>query len=237
MAEFDDVTKWMETKHKGFKCRLVAKDIPGELWTRFRMWRNADGTTGAGRGLFAVDKIPVRSSRMPCGLRPFKLKSQAGETILEIPASALLNPLTLAASNTIIPDNLFPVSNSSSSSHAAKRAKTTRRSDVAAQTNWLNTTQLLTLYLALNRDPKAAKSSPWAKYLGTLPKSFAPWHPLTWYYEEGYEGWWKKPIRFLPTSARLKLEDVKRRYEEDAAVLKDVLVCGIPVCLGNCVVR
>jgi hypothetical protein len=82
----------------------------------------------------------------------------------------------------------------------------------------------LTLYLALTRDPKNRHPSPWKQYLSTLPVSFDPWHPLTWYYKQGEEGWWQKILAFLPVSARKKLDEVKGRYEGDLAVLKIVLV-------------
>lgn len=104
----------------------------------------------------------------------------------------------------------------------------------AANARRLNTTQLLTLYLALHRDPPSRKGSPWAKYLATLPESFAPWHPLTWYYRPGYDGWWQRVLGILPVPARSKLEDVQRRYEEDAEVLRDTLVSHRFVTQANC---
>lgn len=162
---------------------------------------------------------------------------QAGETILEIPSSALLNPLTLASSTTQIPDYLFPRPSTSTTSgtHPTKKARTssttTRRSSIASETKCLNTTQLLTLYLALNRDPKSRRSSPWNKYFETLPKAFVPWHPLTWYYNTGHDGWLLKLIDMMPVSARLKLEDVKKRYADDSEVLKGVLVGTVVSCL------
>lgn len=145
---------------------------------------------------------------------------QAGQTILEIPASALLNPLTLA-STPLIPDHLFPLS---SKPPPAKKTKTTRSSLPSTSTR-LNTTQLLTLYLALTRDPKARNTSPWKSYLNTLPESFWPWHPLTWHYKQGEEGWWQKLIGLMPASTRKMLDGVKERYEVDLGVLKGVLVC------------
>lgn len=151
---------------------------------------------------------------------------QPGDTILEIPSSALLNPITLA-SNSSIPDYLHPRSaDSSSVSHVQKKTKTTRRSSTTTKTgaNRLNTTQFLTLYLALHRESSSRPASPWEPYFATLPKAFTPWHPLTWYYEPE-DSWLQKLIELMPVSARVKLEDVKNRYEEDAKVLKSVLVC------------
>lgn len=149
------------------------------------------------------------------------LYNQAGETILEAPSSALLNPLTLASTSTI-PDHLFPLS---TSPPPAKKTKTTRSSFSSTSTSpRLNTTQLLTLYLALTRDPKNRHPSPWKPYLATLPQSFEPWHPLTWCYKQGHEGWWQKLVGHLPISTRRKLEEVKGRYEVDLEVLKRVLV-------------
>lgn len=164
---------------------------------------------------------PSLSVPLSCSVNA-QLTSQAGETILEIPSSALVNPLTLAAGSSGIPEHLFPLS--ASATHPAKRAKTTRASIGASNSRRLNTTQLLTLYLALNRHAKP--SAPWGKYIATLPKSFAPWHPLTWYYKDEYEGWWPRLPNFMPISAKRKLEDVKSRYEEDVEVLKAVLVSG-----------
>jgi hypothetical protein len=144
---------------------------------------------------------------------------QAGQTVLEIPSSALLNPLTLA-STPLIPEHLFPLS---SKPPPTKKTKTTR-SSLSSTSIRLNTTQLLTLYLALTRDSKARNASPWKSYLGTLPESFHPWHPLTWYYKEGEDGWWQKVLRLMPTSTLRMLDKVKERYEEDLKVLITVLV-------------
>jgi hypothetical protein len=144
---------------------------------------------------------------------------QAGRTILEIPSSALLNPLTLA-STPLIPEHLFPLS---SKPPPAKKTKTTR-SSLPSTSPRLNTTQLLTLYLALTRDPKARNASPWKSYLCTLPESFHPWHPLTWYYKEGENGWWQKILHLMPVSTLRMLDRVKERYEEDLKVLTTVLV-------------
>lgn len=151
---------------------------------------------------------------------------------MEIPSSALLNPLTLASTSSI-PEDLHPLSSSSSSApHVQKKAKTTRRSSTTTSTgvNRLNTTQFLTLYLALHRDTKSKHySTPWTAYFGTLPKSFAPWHPLTWHYQPE-DSWFHKMIDYLPVSAKSKLDEVKARYEEDARVLRGVLVCHYPTC-------
>ena len=155
-------------------------------------------------------------------IRPYQYNDanvQAGQTILEIPSSALLNPLTLA-STPLIPEHLFPLS---SKPPPAKKTKTTR-SSLSSSSTRLNTTQLLTLYLALTRDSKSRNASPWKSYLGTLPASFHPWHPLTWYYKEGENGWWQKVLRLMPASTLRMLEKVKERYEEDLKVLVTVLV-------------
>jgi hypothetical protein len=177
--------------------------------------------TGAGRGLFAAEDIPVRSHLEVSSLEV--IDDQAGQTILEIPSSALLNPLTLA-STPLIPEHLFPLS---SRPPPAKKPRTTRSS--ISNSPRLNTTQLLTLYLALTRDPESRNASPWKPYLATLPESFFPWHPLTWYYKIGEEGWWQKLHGLMPASTRRMLEKVKERYEEDLGVLRGVLVCPFVV--------
>ena len=145
---------------------------------------------------------------------------QAGETILEIPSSALLNPLTISTTP-LIPDHLFPLT---SKPPPAKKTKTSR-SSVPSTSTRLNTTQLLTLYLALTRDTKSRTASPWKTYLATLPESFWPWHPLTWFYKEGEDGWWQKLLQLIPASTLTMLEGVKERYEEDLKILRTVLVC------------
>lgn len=31
MSDFAALSRWMEAKHKGYKCKLVSRDIPGEF--------------------------------------------------------------------------------------------------------------------------------------------------------------------------------------------------------------
>ncbi|KAK4689124.1 hypothetical protein P7C73_g987, partial [Tremellales sp. Uapishka_1] len=158
------------------------------------VWKDA---AGAGRGLFATRSMDVF------------------QPLLEIPSSALLNPLTLlkSPSNTI-PSQLFPVPDRKLGSKSTKRAKKTPR---------LNTTQLLTLHLALTRDPGGGHPSDWQPYLRTLPQTFTPWHPLSWSVDQD-DTWWKALLgEGVSRGVREKIDDVKERFEEDAAVLRLVL--------------
>lgn len=136
--------------------------------------------------------------------------------MLEIPSSALLNPLTLRISplNTI-PAHLFPCTNADRAVVPVKR----RRQSLTATR--LDTTQLLTLHLLLSRDPEGRHQSAWKAYIATLP-DFEGWHPLTWV-ASGGEGV-EELLGCLPVEAREKLEDVRKRYEADCEVLKGVLV-------------
>lgn len=35
---FDGLSKWIDNKHTGYKCRLISKEIPGNLIKAFRGW-------------------------------------------------------------------------------------------------------------------------------------------------------------------------------------------------------
>lgn len=136
--------------------------------------------------------------------------------MLQIPSSALLNPLTLISSDlNTIPHHLFPLSDRIPPSKKKRHSLSNR----------LNTTQILTLHLLLTRDPENRHPSAWNVYLKTLP-NFEGWHPLTWFYgvedKEGVKR--RKILECLPESTRQKLDDVKGRYEADRDVLKGVLV-------------
>ena len=149
--------------------------------------------------------------------------------MLLVPASALLNPLTiLTSSQNTIPAHLFP--------EQPSKPNTKRRRVSISQR--LNTTQLLTLHLALTRDPDGRHGSAWEVYLDTLPRSFRPWHPLTWVVppkpkgkvnghggatnEHGDAGMDK--LGKVPIEARENVLRVKKRFDEDLEVLQKVLV-------------
>jgi len=179
-------------------------------------------TTGAGRGLFTTSDLavcfPLSPRTPPDGSKP-------GETLLSIPPSAMVNPLTLPPST--IPTHLFP--QPISHSHRLKRP---RKSDPAIRR--LNTTQLLTLHLALARDKLGRHPSRYEVYLDTLPTSFRPWHPLTWHVPPDAQAkikkeakeweWWRTLARLIPRGATSYLQEVRRRYEEDLSVLREILV-------------
>lgn len=127
--------------------------------------------------------------------------------MLVIPSGALLNPLTLLASPlNSIPSHLFP----SAPSHRAKKRRTSTSGS-------LNTTQLLTLHLVLTRDTEKRHTSAWQTYIDSIPQDFS-WHPLSWIHAGD------RRISTVPEAARRKVAGVHRRFEEDLAVLKRVLV-------------
>ncbi len=83
----------------------------------------------------------------------------------------------------------------------------------------------MTLYLALYRPslrPLAhpRPETPWDAYLPSLPREFAPWHPLTWPRE--YHGLGRR----LSRGARTALDVVRRSWARDAAVLRSVIRAG-----------
>jgi hypothetical protein len=138
--------------------------------------------------------------------------------MLVIPAQSLLNPLTLRASplNTI-PLELFPSASSTSSPPPRSPGGGCRR---------LNTTQLLTLHLALTKDPLGRHKSEWQIFIASLP-TFRPFHPLTWVVPNSdgpNDPWWAELESCLSESVRIKIDAVKVRYEADLAVLRPVLV-------------
>lgn len=138
--------------------------------------------------------------------------------MLVIPAQSLLNPLTLGASplNTI-PLELFPSASSTSSPPPRSPGGGCRR---------LTTTQLLTLHLALSKDPKGRHKSEWQIFVDSLP-SFRPLHPLTWVVPNSdgpHDAFWPQLEECLSESVRVKIDAVKVRYEDDLAVLRRVLV-------------
>ncbi|KAL1410957.1 hypothetical protein Q8F55_001900 [Vanrija albida] len=142
---------------------------------------------------------------------------QPSENLLVIPAPSLLNPLTLqkSALNTIPPE-LFPVAASSSSPPRRSSNGTPR----------LTTTQLLTLHNALTRDPKQRHKSEWQVFMDSLP-GFRPWHPLTWVIPSSDDAeqdeWWTRLYECLSESVKIKIAEVKKRYEDDRAVVRNVL--------------
>ncbi|ORY22585.1 hypothetical protein BCR39DRAFT_551372 [Naematelia encephala] len=156
-------------------------------------WRDVPGK---GRGLFTTRRM------------------KPDERLLLIPASAMINPLTLARDGHL-PEHIFPQATSITRPSKKARAETVQR---------MNTTQLLTLHMArLRASPGPSK---YAAYLATLPRSFRPWHPLTWLYplrqvEDGEQAAWNDLFEKAPRVARQKLLEVKRRYEDDIDVIKE----------------
>lgn len=167
----------------------------------------------------------------------------------------MLNPLTMFAAESTsrppskelmysIPRHLYPrPTHKMSSTNSSKRIKTSPTSPATISTGsgessshyrQLDTTELLTLHLALSRDPQKRYYSDWQVYLGTLPKEFRPWHPLTWVIksEPGAKNseaddwnWWNTLYeKHTSSTVKAKIQDVKRRYEADVAVVLDVLV-------------
>lgn len=155
---------------------------------------------------------------------------QAGQTLLQVPASALLNPLSLARSgHSIIPQDLFPTS-STHPTHARKKPKTQHQ---PVSSRKLNTTQLLTLQLAFTRRRGASSSDPWQPYLATLPSAFSPWHPLTWLADKSLPAEYRKLVDNLPDGAKRKLGEVQSRFDGDKKLLRTVLVRGYAFFVGH----
>lgn len=172
---------------------------------------------GSGRSLFAARDLDVSSPTS----RDESSFPQAEQTLLQIPASALLNPLSLSRSqHSSIPQHLFPTS-SSHPPHPRKKPKT-QQGPVSSRK--LNTTQLLTLQLALSRHGGASSSDPWQPYLATLPSSFSPWHPLTWLADPTLPKDYRKVVDELPVGAKRKLEEVRGRFEGDRELLRTAIV-------------
>lgn len=181
--------------------------------------------------------------------------NQERSTLLHIPSSAMLNPLTMFAADAAsrppskgpahsIPRHLYPrPTHITSSTNSSKRIKTSSASPITISTangessshyRQLDTTELLTLHLALSKDPQKRYFSDWQVYIETLPKEFRPWHPLTWVIkpEPGAKSpgtadwdWWNNLYeKHISLTSKAKIQDVKRRYEADAALMLDVLV-------------
>ncbi|GFZ45944.1 hypothetical protein JCM24511_03677 [Saitozyma sp. JCM 24511] len=177
---------------------------------------------GSGRGLFAARDMA------------------AGETILEIPASAMINPLTLLSTSSI-PTHLFPNSVSGTKLPRRGTAKAALANgdgdDCPGSGEHLTTTQLLTLQLALWRVDPAARG-PWGVYVDTLPTEFRPWHPLSWLVtpdtpgsgagskSQAHPQWsmWHALADCLPRSTRSKLADVEQRFWRDVGIIRAAIV-------------
>ncbi|WWD16279.1 hypothetical protein CI109_100705 [Kwoniella shandongensis] len=210
---WEDLLRWLKEKHPGFETSLELRDVPG-----------------AERCLVAT------------------ASAKPGETLLHIPASAMLNPLTLIRDSPI-PKHLFPQpTHRISTTNSSKRVKTspstatstatTAQSSVSSSKP-LDTTQLLTLHIALTRDPLKRYPSEWDVYMNALPREFRPWHPLTWLItpqkstkndkskieedEKEWEWWSKLAEKGLSPTTRIKLDDVKKRFEHDEEVIMEVL--------------
>ncbi|OXC69576.1 hypothetical protein AYX13_01743 [Cryptococcus neoformans] len=217
--DWDKLLAWLEEKHAGFETSLSLRDVPGVV-----------------RGLVVTEPTKERS------------------TLLHIPSSAMLNPLTMFAADAAsrppskgpahsIPRHLYPrPTHITSSTNSSKRIKTSSASPITISTangessshyRQLDTTELLTLHLALSKDPQKRYFSDWQVYIETLPKEFRPWHPLTWVIkpEPGAKSpgtadwdWWNNLYeKHISLTLKAKIQDVKRRYEADAALVLDVL--------------
>ncbi|ODN74573.1 hypothetical protein L202_06935 [Cryptococcus amylolentus CBS 6039] len=207
--DWDSLVAWFEECHVGFRMNIELRDTPGVL-----------------RGLVVTEDVKERA------------------TLLHIPAASMLNPLTLLASdstskvlskgpNFSIPRHLFPQpSHVTSAVNSSKRLKTSPAGTDSSQSKQLDTTELLTLHLALSRDPHKRYTSDWQVYLETLPKDFRPWHPLTWLVKpdpgtkEAVEGWnWWADLYENHASPTLKskVAEVKKRYDADKAVILSTL--------------
>ena len=108
---------------------------------------------------------------------------------------------------------------------------------MSASSARLNTTQLLTLHLVLTRDPLGRHKSDWDVYLETLPKTFRPFHPLTWLVPETrvngkVNGHGRQPngnvmggaLAHVPSAANENVLRVFGRFEADLEVMRAVLV-------------
>ncbi|WWC69104.1 uncharacterized protein I206_103040 [Kwoniella pini CBS 10737] len=196
IEEWNNVLKWLEEKHPGFESNLSLRDLPG-----------------LERGMTASKDL------------------KKGETLLHIPSTCMLNPLTLLP-NSLIPSHLFPQSVSrnnpnDSTTPISKKARMEKGRK-------LDTTQLLTLHLALTKDSKNRYKSNWKEYIESLPKTFRPWHPLTWVVspiltqkENVPQVEWKWFNHLydigLSQAAKLKVQDVKKRFDEEYEILVEVL--------------
>ena len=217
-TKWERLVGWLQD-HKGFECHVEWKELPGGS----EYWLISTSAVNVSIQVLVEVFSPLPLLRwvtLPLIYVNTDNMPQPGSTLLTIPASALLNPLTLASS--IIPTHLFP--RCTSYAHRAKRART-------SSTTWrLNTTQLLTLYLALTRHLERRHASPWEAYLDSLPGDFRPWHPLTWLVPPSDAGqvekWkrWNALAGMVPRSARMKLEAVRARFDEDLEVVQRVLV-------------
>ncbi|OCF71488.1 hypothetical protein I204_07546 [Kwoniella mangroviensis CBS 8886] len=191
--EWDSLIKWLEEKHPGFERNLSLRDVPG-----------------LERGLVTSKKL------------------KKGDILFHIPSSCMLNPLTLLP-NSPIPSHLFPqtVSKSVPTSSLTPVQKKPR---IGNPPRKLDTTQLLTLHLALTKDPRGRYKSDWQVYIDSLPITFRPWHPLTWIVspfdkaQKEERVWWNHLYTIgLSESTKMKVQDVKNRFEKDYEVLCEVL--------------
>lgn len=166
-----------------------------------------------------------------------------------IPSSALLNANTLRPH---YPPPFAPIStrkhhhhslHSSKRKHSSKSTPPTPTPSPPAEPSSphfpLTSTQFVTLHLALHNPnsttPKhpSLPSDPWATYLACCPKDFDH-HPLTWIVDVDEGGGDEKTRRrrealveladCLPRTTKILLEDVKKRFWEDVAILRDVSV-------------
>lgn len=66
--------------------------------------------------------------------------------------------------------------------------------------------------------------------MDSLP-GFRPWHPLTWVIpssdDDEQDEWWIRLYETLSESVKIKIAEVKKRYEDDRLVVRNVLVCGL----------
>ncbi|WVN87868.1 uncharacterized protein L203_103065 [Cryptococcus depauperatus CBS 7841] len=211
-TDWERLTDWLHEAHSGFKSCLSLRDVPGVV-----------------RGLVVAEDVREKTA------------------LLHIPSSAMLNPLTLMAADSVskhnlkqpvfsIPRHLFPLpAHHVSHNNSSKRVKTLPISPPAPTGlgRQLDTTELLTLHLALNRDPMKRYTSDWQVYIETLPKEFRPWHPLTWVIEpekgsdvpgaEEWRWWHHLYEKYASRTLKAKVREVKQRYETDIATLRDVL--------------
>jgi hypothetical protein len=158
--------------------------------------------------------------------------------LLGVPKTALLNPVTLLAQETLLPPSLFHVPPPVKNGKKKKIAKSIPRSSSSTPKTSiplpLTSTALLTLHLALTRDPLKRHPSAWRPYIEALPQEFRPWHPLSWVVEPGTDGseetkrdwaWWKDlSERGMTYGSRKKLREIKERWDGDFEVLKLVMV-------------
>ena len=192
--------------------------------------------TGAGRGLVVSRPIPWNIFYPPPNL-------------LSIPSSALLNSNTLRPH---YPPPFAPIStrkhrshshlHSSHKHHSKPSTPSPEEQPVSSPHFPLTSTQFVTLHLALHNPnsttPKhpSLPTDPWAPYLACCPKEFDH-HPLTWIVDvDAEDGGEEDETRrrrrealeqladCLPRTTKVLLEDVKKRFWEDVAILRDVSV-------------